>query len=612
MRKSSLQFCVDEIPWFDRDERPLLNEILDTMDEREGCVFLVLGSIQSFKSLVVQLKMIADLVLRPASAAWYGPNRDFTRSFAEEKLNALYDSLPVLRRIEPANQDRIKAMSKNLPHLLFRLLSAHTQGDRQSKTLQKIAMDEAWMYDPGELTEIRGRATSFSKTRDWQIYIPSSGFTAGDEGDELWRDSDQRCWHVDCPECGAGFYPDVYPPETVESVDEASGRPQVTQPPGGLMFDAGDASRDADGRLVERAFAETVFYECPACAARLVELPLGSSRFEALRPEPSSRQVVAWKWNALLHMPLAEVALLKAKADDALAHGDAYELEDFDRKRAVRPWSVASVVKRVDRPACLGAYSLGETWAEEYFRVMEIDVQIDHYYWAIRIWSRRTRSRLLALGIAWSEEQLAQIQREHGVQGHGGDIRSHATTGQLYFAQGCGVFIDGNYATSRVRQMAARHHWCVLRGEESGDRYPHPDGRSRIWNPIQAVEAFSGVAQSAGGSGPEPDRYVGEVRFRKNAARDTLRILQGQTASGMWTYAKDAATAHPEYPKHLSAWAPRDKLKRKGSLETVTEWVQTYERDDWEWCECASVIAASMTGLIGSDAAEGDAKSEKG
>ncbi len=621
MRKSTLQFCEDEITLgggaFRREDWPLMVEILDTMDRRRGCVFLIKGSIQSWKSLAAQLKVTADKVLRPCRMAWYGPTRDFVRGFAEEKLNNLYDNTRILRRIEPADSNRIKAMSKNLPHMLFTLLSAHTDVDRQSKSLQSIVCDEAWMYGTGELTEIRGRYTSFESSEDWQFVIPTSGEDKGSDVNEIWEDSDQRAWHVRCESCGHWYYPDVYPPAAIESIDEESGKPIITQPAGGLHFDASDAVRSDTGRIVQRLFDATVYYECPnpACRCHVKELPLSTSKFVSLQPEPASRNVIGWVWNALCHMPMTSVALLKAKADDALAHGDAAELEDFDRKRALRPWSVASVIKTAARPSNLGNYKLGEDWAPEYFREMEIDVQQDHYYWRVRLWSRSTQSRLLALGIAWSEEQLVEAQRKWRVHGHGGVLAEHPKTGQIYFPNGCGVFIDGNYDTARVRRLAARNHWCVLRGEPSGDRYPHPDGRSRIWNPIQAIEAFSGIADPtttapATGEAAPPavaaDRYVAEVRFRKAEARNTLRILQNQTSPAeVWTYARDTPDKHPDYLKHLAAWSPRDKIKKKGSLETVTEWVQTHERDDWEWCECAGVIAASMTGLIGSDAVEG-------
>lgn len=603
MRKSSIKFCEDEIPWFNREDWVLLAEILDTLDKRRGCVFLILGSIQSWKSLVAQLKLTSDMVLRPARYAWYGPNRDFVRQFAEEKLNDLYANTPILRKIEPAEKDRIKTLSKNLPHMLFSMLSAHTKGDRQSKTIPKMVCDEAWMYDPGELTEIRGRYTSFEATEDWQMIVPSSGETKGDEVNELWEDSDQRTHHLLCPDCEEWFYPDVYPPPTVESINEATGKSQLEQPPGGLMYDAGPDSRDASGRIVQRLFNETVYYECPnpACRSRHKDLPLGSARFVSLRPVPAARNVVAWKWNALAHMPLASVALLKAKAEEALKHGDAFELEDFDRKRAVRPWSVASVVKTAARPPCAGNYDLGESWGDESCRFLFIDVQIDHYYWLVRAFSKTTQSRLVAVGVSYSEEQLREVQTKWACVGHGGRIVEHET-GQLYFETGCGVYIDGNYETARVRKLAARNHWCVLRGEASGDRYPHADGRARIWNPIQATEAFSGVAETPADNA---DRYVAEVRFRKNAARDTLRILQNQkTPFDVWTYARNVDALHPDYLKHLAAWAPRDKLKSRESLETVTEWRQVEKRDDWEWCECSGMIAAAMSGLIGSDAVE--------
>src|SRR5690606_22982188 len=111
---------------FSRRERPLLAPILDTMDGRRGCRFLINGAIETWKSLGAQAWGNASFHLRPGRTGWYGYTRDSVKEFAEEKFGQMYDAIEINRRLEPADGNRIKTMSYLFPHMPFGFLSAST------------------------------------------------------------------------------------------------------------------------------------------------------------------------------------------------------------------------------------------------------------------------------------------------------------------------------------------------------------------------------------------------------------------------------------------------------------------------------------------------------
>ena len=583
-------------------------DILNTLDRVRGKRFLILASIQSWKSLAAQLYCQASIFLRPARMAWYAPGRDFLREFAEEKFNPLFESIELSERLMPKDRHKSKTLSKQFAHMPFTMLSSSTQSSRQSKTLQVIVCDEAWMYEPGHLTEIEGRYTSYVKEGSWQFVVPTSCSNLNDEVHEIYKGSDQRLAHVACQSCGCSFYPDVYPKTPIESIDDQTGEVSVSTPPGGLKYDSSENVRDNEGRIVSEPFNKSVYYECPKCSDRLKGLDLETARYIPTRI--GADLDISWKHNALLHLPLHYVARLKAQAEDALEHGDFSEQEDFDRKRGIRFWSLQRHLKDDSSTSNIGNYKLGEKWSEEHARFMLIDVQQGFYWYLIRLWSKLTHSRLYLCGQEVQIEEINKIAESNGLKGYQGDLREDTETGQLFFGSGCDIFIDGNYDVARVRYLAAKYQWCILRGLPGDQkRFVHPDGKYRIWSPIRAQETFAGVEAPNSEEAQRVDRYVPEIQFAKNEARGILRMLKNiANPRPIHTYPKnidDEEEGCVDYLKHQKAWVLEWKPRRKDSQELVAEWKQVgNQHDDLEWCECGQVVAASTVGLIGSDATD--------
>lgn len=589
-------------------EWPWIGEPLEYMDCVRGAVFLLKASVQSYKSTAAELFNARQLALNPCRALWYFPTGEAGRDFAQEKWKKLIDNCPAIRRVLYDSPHKNTTLQIDLPFGHFRMVSANVEGDRNSKSACDITCDEAWEYKPGWLADIRKRYTSYEESQSYRLIIPTSGEDVGGEVNEIWNESDQRTWHNLCPDCHRHFVPEY---RFLHELDK----------PGGLRFDRSEKVFNADGTINSLAFAETVRLQCPHCRhefrhtpalQRRLNSPDHGARHLPLNPAPKPR-VHAWNWNAFVNVGWVSLAEEQLKAELAQARGDLSQIELVVRKRAARAWSEAAFIQiKTGTDAELGDYSLGAEALHRLpdppaadssdeiasvvpspippaFCTLTIDVQQNHFWFLVRAWWPDLTSRLVEKGKALSSGELRDIQKKYGIKDHGGNIVFDEQANQHIMADGCGVYIDGNYNPAQVRRLAAAYNWCVFRGQDCRE-FRHKDGFKRIYSELEVIDAFEGTAVSG-------NRYVPEIKFANTPARDRFAVIRSidKPQRRLWTYAKNASD---EYKKHLGAWVRLEK-KHPRTGETIYEWKQVADRDDLFWCEKASIVVASMAGLIG-------------
>jgi hypothetical protein len=578
---------------FDRQRHRLLIEPLETIDRRVGCTFLLQGSIQSVKTLTATLWAQASFQLRPGRTGWYSKSADAVGEFSDEKFMPLFEDIRPLQPLLSANPHKKTRLGILFPHAPFRLLSAGVQLARNSKTLENIVCDEAWTYEPGELTEIRGRYTDYQQT--YRLILPSSGPTKGSEVDQIWEESDKRTWHSICPCCKNPLPLEFFPPEPAETIGP-DGKKVEVRPAGGLRFATGEEVWKDDGRLDWDLFGASVRLQCPHCAD---EMPWSGRLANELDQTGhyiplatgGRRDVVAWNWNALAHMDWRVVAELWMKAVRSLHRGDPTAMEDFWRKRLGRAWDPRQLHKKdaSARREEMGEYALGDPIPEGWLTWMTVDVQQDHFWAVVRAWCPGPvpMTRTIAAERLLSAGAVRELQERFGIKGHGGLLQINED-GAYELPQGCGVWIDGNYNPSYVRRLASTYQWGVLRGSDVA-QFRHRDGFYRIYDEIRAIDAWEGTLSQG-------DRYVPEVRFANDPARNLFELLRSiSDPQRIWTYAKDVPAA---YREHISAWTRQSKRRKKDDA-VIWEWRQVADRDDLWWCEKAQVVVGSMAGIVG-------------
>ena len=563
--------------YFRREHHPLIVEPLRMAASKRGGYVGLIGSVQHIKTLAAQLFQIYGLHISPCNAAHFDLTAEALKEFSDDKFVPLIDNTDTITRLIPAQPYRRTKFYTSTPYGYIRLLSAGIMANRNSKTLQRITADESWAYkdDEGWLEQIHDRQSSF--TWNWQMFLPSSGQTAGSQLDQLWLKSTQRTWHVPCDCCGE-MIPYIWKLPAIDG----------KVPAGGMRYASTDEITDADGIIDWVALRESVYYQCQLCEGRLEWNPADQDRrnmegrYIAMN-ENGDPDIEFYHYNAMVHVPWPELVTKWKEATIARNRGDLSKLENFVRKQLAEAWNESEYISDEVRQNARGGYLLGEDWdtgKEDPLLFCTVDVQKDHYYVIIRAWA-----------IINGELYSRLIEREKVVST--GQIRDLADKWQLKQngLEGSRVFLDGNYNTTAVQRVAAQNGWLVFRGDKAMD-FRHKDGLRRIYSDIQYLDTGEGTINA------KSSRYAGQVRFSKHSALNRLSLIRSLRSNDdklLWTYADDAGSV---YERQINAWQRVSKTAPDGKV--YYDFInRDASNDHFGDCEIMNCVCAAMAGLVG-------------
>lgn len=573
---------------------PMVKPILDRIDGNPGCIFLIMGAPQIFKTLIGQLRALRSQMVEPANSLWYGKNEDTAKQIAEEKVNPLYDTCmpschpkekgwtqtPALLFTDRNKRTTTKYTMPTGEQLLF--LSAGIEINRQSKSASDLYLDEPWEYEPGWIKEIQRRRADFPRYREIHML---TGPTHGSYSHELWEQSTQETWYPRCPKCKKLFAPEF-------------GNGTV----GGIKYESGPGVRDKNGVRILPATRASVFLECPTCgehhannAHTRVMLNEGGCYVGA--NEHPEFHIHGFRCPALPLRDWGDIVVEKITADRARRRGDMTLLEDLHRKTFAEVWKEdAHLSEKKLRP--LGPYKMGEEWPEELkdeagrpWRFATIDVQQDYYVLVIRMWAKWSRSRL-----RWASKPLSVSEIKETIQKHG-VIQQR-------------VFLDARFEPTRVRRLAVLNGWKTLMGDKQQRDYLHQhDGIRRIYDEAKVIDAFAGTEDAA------KQRNCIEILFSKQSSLNRLHLLRTETCTPdpkrpefsepIWTAADDAPAW---YWDEIDAHYRRKVVEKDGSERTVWFGLKDDHAGD---CEAMGVVAASMADLTGAESLDQPSQEQK-
>ena len=552
---------------FDMANHPLMREPLETLATTRGKYVGLIGSVQHIKTLTAQLWQLYGLATDPARAAMYDLTESALKEFSDDKFTPLIDSTEAITRLIPNQLYRKTKFYTSTNYGAIRLLSANVLASRNSKTLERVSADESWAYGENWLDQIKDRTSSFAWS--WQMFLPSSGQTKGGELDAMWQRSTQKRWHVKCDCCG-DLIPYIW---RAPAVGDAI-------PVGGMRWAAKADYMDGDA-IDWDALKDSVFYECQLCGGRnepgiaAQKRRNESGKYIATNPKGSA-EFEFFNYNAMAHIPWPSLVEQFKLANIARKRGNLEPLENFIRKRLAEPWSEADYMSADISHSAAGGYQLGELMdAQKSLMFVGVDVQKDHYYFAIRQFAMidgKLRSRLIDRGKVSTEYEIEEACNRF-------DIPQNP-----WGYPGCRVFIDGNYNTAQVQRLAAEMGWIVLRGEPAKD-FKAPDGSRQIYNQPQRIDADEGTGNAG-------RRFCKQIQFSKQSAKNKLSLLRGlkdNKGLPLWTHSDDAGA---QYDAQINAWAKIVKTRPDGS--TYHDWINTNRDDHYYDCEVMVALAESM------------------
>ncbi|GHE50940.1 terminase [Camelimonas fluminis] len=212
------------------DGAPYLAEIADLLSDDHPCNLVTIRKSQQTGASILALGWCLYVAARePANMLYAVPGLDALRDLNGQKLGPLIDAWhnhlarqrprrgPVIQPQTSRSGVGSTTFEKKFVGGYMALANANAAMDLSSKTVKKGVKDEMskWQDIPGfgdPETLFFGRFTAFRRTRDYKILEIST--PEEDSGDELgegpnhcridrsFRRSDQRYWHLACPECG--------------------------------------------------------------------------------------------------------------------------------------------------------------------------------------------------------------------------------------------------------------------------------------------------------------------------------------------------------------------------------------------------------------------------
>jgi hypothetical protein len=567
--------------------RPQIVDILHTLDGPRPLRAFILACYQVFKSLAGQLHLARNIVVQPGKTLWYHPTGADVATFAEDKLNPLLDAHPHIAALAYDTRGSSRKLRRSLAGgFTLQLLSFTTERDRHSRSARDIYIDEVHQLDEaGAINQIRARHGDYS--REFLELLMSTGLTANTDAAAEWDTTDQRTWHCRCPACQRLFEP--------RFAHYAEDGQTILA---GLRWERHFLD---NGLPDERAIAPTVAYECPHCHARHPDTDATRLAFNGTVEHPRGLYVMlnprayanspGWNFNAISVRAWLPIILRFEKAQLALQRGDYEPLAKFIREELAGIWDPEVFLRRKSaRP--VANYKLGEDWPLEDrahplgSRFCTIDLQQDYYVLAIRMWGRRSASRLRFCARPKSVTEINEILAAHKVE------KRH-------------VFLDSRHDTTRARRLAAMMGWNTMQGDGRADgtapkTYLHSDGIRRIYDEEPKIlDAHIGTIHEGQGA-----RAV-EWLFSKQSALDRLHLLRTEQ------FAPNPLEPDKLEPLHACPndtpdwyWEQAFRHYRKtttnkdGSLTTT--WYAN-GNDHAEDVEAMGVVVATMAGLTGAE-----------
>lgn len=203
---------------------PYLVDILDCLSDDHPCNLVTVRKSQQTGASIAALAWLLYIADRePANLLYVAPGIDMLRDINSAKLQPLIDAwqrrtgersvIPQTSRSGVGSTTYEKVFARGGRAWLG---NANSVMDLSSKTAKKGVKDELskWQVIPGAQDPedlFFGRFTAFRGTRDWKILeISTPELDTGDPTgeaaghcriDRSFKRSDQRFWHIRCPEC---------------------------------------------------------------------------------------------------------------------------------------------------------------------------------------------------------------------------------------------------------------------------------------------------------------------------------------------------------------------------------------------------------------------------
>jgi phage terminase large subunit GpA-like protein len=482
---------------------PYVREPLECFsDPRVTDLTLCFGS-QTSKTTILMIGAAWRMVNNPTPTIWVMPTEHLARSFSENRWQPMVDDCHKLAALKPVNHNRWKALEMSFRDATMTMVGSNSPASLASRPAGLLIMDETDKFALPTSREAGAVALAENRTKSYTnaLRVKASTPTTG-EG-EIWQaftGADQRYYFVPCPHCG-------------HKQRLIWGRVRWA-----------DEAKEADGKWNLEAVKRTAHYVCESCEGQINSghktKMLREGEWRPTNPNaPTGKR--SYHLNSL-YAPWRSCGFGELAAQFLASKSGLIGLQDFINGALAEPWEEQATDE--SRPLEVGEYRLREPIEEGTARIMAVDVQQDHFYFACRAFAKDGSSKLVDEGRLTTWADL-----EFKVQELGLDQQRNigGTMAKL-------VVVDSGFRTDEVLDVCLRNRYIPAKGEDRADGYGVKFGKT-LRKAISVLKPYR--------------RGYFLMLFSSPAAQDVLEWLRGGKGPA-WTVAADASE---EYKAHLDA-----------------------------------------------------------
>lgn len=550
---------------------PMVRWVFDAAQDRRTRRVVVMVSAQSSKTLLGILFLLWTIAEDPGPCMWVMANQDHCEEFAKKRLFPAVEMCPRTSIMLPKERNARNRRLIQFHSMNLMLRGSNSRAGLQSDPIRRIFCDERREWRQGAIDLLRKRMRTYHNS------IEISLGTAGKEHDELHTDyleGSRTEAHWCCPACA------------LSQPFRFSRRESVLHPSklerGGLVWESNETTKPA-GKWNYTEVAKAVRMECAGCGAQYPN----TDKFRIIQTihpveynPDAPRGIRSFHWNALA-MPWTscdwgDIAVEFLKATAQARRGNVEPLIAFVTETLGEPWEEstffpqeASTVKLSDYTTGNISTAKGEFWDKEDTRFMAIDVQLDHFWFVVRAFTRDGASRLVACGRleTFADVRSTQVALQ---------VEDHRTV------------IDRRYRTDEVDEHCALFGWLGMIGDNrKRDGFPRfdPTTRRKIILPYSTTSYTKPFAFERGG-----EKVVTRGKWLAWAGKPIKDRLQRLfTGRGIyWGFPDDVSQ---KWRDQMNGERLKEVTKPDGRV--AWEWKEvgragTHMRD----CECMILVCA--------------------
>jgi len=517
---------------------------LDALDDDHCREVNVRAPVRSGKTLIADVWLCSIIGRTPGATRWVFQDDTAAKDQAELRTWKIIEANPWLSDMLPDDRHKARAQQIIFPGMPLHI-SGPSLAQLQSRGYQNIIADEAWLYKPGRMEELRGRLGDYVKMGTDKLLVMSQGGEVGGDWDEQCQRGILHEWEIQCLKCSRYMLPDRW---TLKRDDGTRW---------GMLWD----KHKTDGGLWDiPKVLPSIRFECAHCGHPHIDGVRTKSEWNrtgrfAVEETDKSRKRRTYHWTSVIDYPWDALVELYLQAVNAWRMGNPLPLIQFFQKRTAEMKSENSLIEEMSF-GIRATYEVNSTWPDEAVRLMTIDRQDeDVYWWSIRAWALDGRSRRIGFGKAYGATELEQIRDTNKVQPNHTLIDS-------------GFKPKGDHG---VYSICIRYGWVPLKGmaQENGLEkfFWHKTKKGRV----QRTYSEPVMCDPEMGTGDQGSRQVERIDFSSPTYADRV---QNMIDLGLWEEPKiekpDALEV--QYRKQMAAeYKKRIVIGKLGKERTV--WV---------------------------------------